>query len=445
MQSKGQLRLFDLTVIVVSLVIGMGIFKTPASIAAKSGIEPIFYSAWLLGGLIALMGAFIFAEIGTRLPVVGAYYKVFSYAFHPSVGFTVNVLILISNAASLAVVALVGAEYCGDLLFGKEMSATFNVAFVILAISIFFVVNLLGLRTSSRTQNILMVLKAALILMLISALFAGNQVEPRGYTQDKLYTFDGANGWLLLVVSMVAVSFTYGGYQQTINFGGEVKNTAILQRGIMLGVVVVILLYLSVNYAYVQVIGFDKMKNATSIGALLFEAWFGRVGARVFDFAMFISVLAYVNILLMSNPRVMYAMSVDGVLPKTFSRQHPKTGAYVSGLIAFSIATIVIAFFGKGVDNILGFSIFLDSIGFVTCALALLLLRKRKVNDHLVTGRLTRFIPLLCILFMAAYLMVNTAVIIDNWKAALTGTGLLLLFVGVYFLSPKKPATDSVL
>ena len=88
--------------IVVSLVIGMGIFKTPATIAAKSGTPLIFFSAWIIGGIIALFGALTYAEIGQRLPVMGGYYKVFAHCYHPGVGFTINVLILISNAASLA-------------------------------------------------------------------------------------------------------------------------------------------------------------------------------------------------------------------------------------------------------------------------------------------------------------------------------------------------------
>lgn len=434
MNNANKLGLFDLTIIVISLVIGMGIFKTPAGIAAKSGTETIFYSAWLIGGAIALTGALVFAEIGARLPVVGAYYKVFSYAYHPAVGFTINTIILISNAASLAVVTLIGAEYCSDLLFGKQMGYAFDITLSVVAVSIFFIVNMLGLKTSSRTQNVLMIVKVALILILISALFAGQVIEPHGYSSDPVRTYDGSNGLLLLVVSMVAVSFTYGGYQQTINFGGEVDKQGTLQKGIIIGIIIVILLYLTVNYAYVQVIGYDKMKNATSIGALLFEAWFGKVGAKLFDFAMFISVLAYVNILLMSNPRVMYAMAVDGVLPKIFSYQHPKTKALVPGLITFSVITVAVTFFGKGVDNILGFSIFLDSMGFMTCALALLILRKRHVNDHLVQqGTLTRLLPVLTILFIMAYAIVATAVVIDNWKAALTGVGLLGLFVIIYF------------
>ncbi len=439
MKTTAKLGLFDLTIIVISLVIGMGIFKTPAGIAAKSGLPSIFFSAWVIGGVIALIGALIFAEIGARLPVVGAYYKVFSYAYHPAVGFTVNTLILISNAASLAVVALIGAEYCSDMLFGKQLGYVFNVSFSAIAVSIFFVVNMMGLKTSSRTQNVLMVLKVALILILISALFAGTAVEPHGYTDDPMRSYDGNNALLLLVISMVAVSFTYGGYQQTINFGGEVNKEGTLQKGIFIGIIIVILLYLTVNYAYVHVLGFDKMKNATSIGALLFEAWFGKVGAKVFDFAMFISVLGYVNILLMSNPRVMYAMSTDGVLPKLFSYQHPETKALVPGLIAFSVITVAIGFFGKGVDNILGFSIFLDSMGFMTSAIALLILRKRHFNDELVKGSLTKLITVFGVIFILAYSVVATAVVIDNWKAALTGVGLLLLFVGVYFVAVHQP------
>jgi APA family basic amino acid/polyamine antiporter len=444
MKQRTQLKLFDLTIIVISLVIGMGIFKTPAGIAAKSGTETIFYAAWALGGVMALMGAFIFAEIGTRLPVVGAYYKVFSYAYHPSVGFTINILILISNAASLAVVALIGAEYCSDLLFGKQIGQLFNVSLSVLAIAIFFVVNLMGLRTSSKALNILMVIKVGLVLILISAFLSGHIIEPHGYTTDPVRVYDGNNGWLLLAISMVAVSFTYGGYQQTINFGGEVKDTGTMQKGILIGIVVVILLYMTVNYSYVQVIGFEKMKNATSIGALLFEAWFGKIGGKLFDFAMFISVLAYVNILLMSNPRVMFAMSEDHVLPKLFSYQHPKTDALVPALVAFSAITVIVVFFGKGVDNILGFSIFLDSLGFITAAAALLILRRKKVNEHLVKSILGRFTPLMTILFILTYIIVAAAVVIDNWEAALTGVGLLVLFLIIYFLfTRKQPASHA--
>ncbi len=431
--SRQRLGLFSLTMIVISLVIGMGIFKTPASIAAKAGTPAIFYAAWIVGGVIALFGALVFAEIGTRLPVVGAYYKVFSYCYHPSVGFTINILILISNAASLAVVALIGADYVSDLLFGHPSDNVFNVTISIVAVGLFYLVNLLGLRTSSGAQNVLMIIKIGLIVLLISSLFSGNTVAPHGYDKGVLNVYDGNNSIKLLIASMVAVSFTYGGYQQTINFGGEVKAGNTLPKGIFIGILVVLCLYLSISYTYVQVIGFDKMKNATVIGALLCEAWFGIKGAKVFDVCMFISVLGYVNVLLMSNPRVMFAMSADKVFPKPFSYQHPKTGVLIPSLSVFAVVTILITFFGKRVNDILDFSIFLDCLGFITAAAALLILRRRNMGSKNVTGAVRKIVPVLCVLFIAAYCVVLYSVIVNNTNAALVGTGLLLLFVGLYF------------
>lgn len=442
MQSKQQLGYFSLTMIVISFVIGMGIFKTPSTVAAKAGTEFIFYAAWLLCGLVALCGALTYSEIGVRLPVTGGYYKVFAYAYHPSIGFTINILILISNAASLAVVVLIGADYVSDLLFSKPSGTLFNVAFAAFAVLLFYGVNLLGLKTSSKTQNILMLFKIGLILLLISSFFTNIQVEPHGYDSGKIYEYTGSNGWLLLMLSLVAVSFTYGGYQQTINFGEEIKNTKTMQRGIVTGMIVVVLLYFALNYVYVQIIGFDKMKNATAIGALLCESWFGTTGAKVFDACMFLGVLAYVNVVLLSNPRVMYAMSNDGVFPKIFSYKHKKTGVLIPGLTVFTLVTLIVTFFGKGVDDVLSFSIFLDCFGMSLSAATLLILRKRKLGEENVKGFIKKITPVLCILFVLAYSIVAIAVVIDKPYAALIGVGLMIIFMLLYFvLYHKKKAT----
>ena len=117
MTPKNKLGLFDFTMIVVSLVIGMGIFRTPANVAAASPTPFIFFVAWIAGGLVALCGALTYAEIGSRLPVMGGYYKVFSYAYHPSIAFAINCIIIVSNAASGAAVALVGGEYITGVIF----------------------------------------------------------------------------------------------------------------------------------------------------------------------------------------------------------------------------------------------------------------------------------------------------------------------------------------
>src|SRR6185437_5828317 len=163
MKPAKELRLFDLTVIVVSFVIGMGIFRTPANVAKAVSSPFIFFSAWIIGGVVALCGALTYAEIGSRLPVTGGYYKIFSYGYHPSIAFAINCIILISNAASLAGASLIGSEYISGVLFphiqDPHILQNRQIAISILSILIFYGVNLLGLKMSSRAQNVLTVIK----------------------------------------------------------------------------------------------------------------------------------------------------------------------------------------------------------------------------------------------------------------------------------------------
>jgi APA family basic amino acid/polyamine antiporter len=182
------------------------------------------------------------------------------------------------------------------------------------------------------------------------------------------------------------------------------------------------------------------MKNANAIGSLLFEAWFGKLGAKVFDFAMVLSVLAYVNVILMSNPRVMFAMSEDKVLPKIFQQKHPKTEALVPGLTMFAITTILVTFFGKGVDDVLSFSIFLDCMGMSTSAATLLILRQKNQGNESVTGALKKWTPIFCVIFVLSYALVALAVVIDKPYSALTALCLVAVVLVMYRLFYYKKA-----
>src|SRR6478736_2683249 len=175
MAKNVKLGVFDCTMIVVSLVIGMGIFRTPANVARQVPDNFLFFFTWIVGGVIALCGALTYAEIGSRLPVTGGYYKIFSYGYHPSIAFAINCIILISNAASLAGVSLIGAEYISGVLFPSvtdfgELQVR-EIAISLFSIILFYGVNLLGLKMSSRTQNVLTVIKISLIILLITPLF----------------------------------------------------------------------------------------------------------------------------------------------------------------------------------------------------------------------------------------------------------------------------------
>jgi APA family basic amino acid/polyamine antiporter len=439
---KSLLNLFDITMIVIGLVIGMGIFRT-ASDSARAAITPnVFFISWIVGGFIALCGALTYAEIGSRYPITGGYYKIFATCYHPSIAFAINCIILISNAASLSGVALIGSEYICEIIFSNAPSDLIKSLVAMSAIILFYGINLLGLRMSSTTQNILMMIKISMILVIVAAIFF-----PSTATSNLSFVPTGEFTVMDYIKSfgmaLVAVSFTYGGYQQTINFGEEVKNPQKnLPRGIFIGILVIILLYLSVSFAYYKVIGFEELKNAKGIAAIVAERMFGPAGRFAFSILLFIAVLAYVNVLLLSNPRVMFAMSEDGILPKAFSKKDEKRDVLTVSLTVYALLSVVVLFFADTFDKILSFTIFLDSIGMAFSAATIFIIRKK--TSHLDKSQIysMKFFPLMPVIFIAAYLFVATSIAIDKPETAITATAVLAGFLILYFITNKrkKPA-----
>jgi basic amino acid/polyamine antiporter, APA family len=447
MRSSSKLSLFDFTMIVVSLVIGMGIFRTPLNVAKAVPSSTVFFLVWIAGGIVALCGALTYAEIGSRLPVTGGYYRVFQYSYHPSIAFGVNCLILVSNAASLAGVAIVGGEYITGIILPASRDEAWRSipanestllllqnGIAIAAIIIFYGINLLGLKMSARTQNVLTVIKISMILLLITPIFfpaaATSSVAALPTTAPGFMDYLKAFG-----IGLVAVSFTYGGYQQTINFGAEVREPAKnISRGIFLGIFIIIALYLTINYAYIHTIGFTNLQNSRNIAAIMASHIFGPAAERILSVLLFLSVLAYVNVLLMSNPRVMFAMSEDGILPDIFKKVHPTTGALTVSLTAFAGICIVLVLGFKGFDKILSFTIFLDCFGMILSAGSIFMLR-RKTRHLDNTGIFTmKLYPLQPVIFILAYSFVAISLLVNETRLSLIGLAVLAGFTCLYFI-----------
>jgi basic amino acid/polyamine antiporter, APA family len=433
---KTKIGLFDFTMIVVSLVIGMGIFRTATDSAKESLTPAIYFTAWIVGGIVALCGALTYAEIGSRLPVTGGYYKIFSYAYHPSIAFAINCIILISNAASLAVVALIGAGYL-QLAFFPDAGNSFKTIIAIVSVALFYGINLLGLKMSARAQTLLMLFKISLLIFLASGLFFAKQnaVNPP-------FLGNGNSSFSNIILSfgaaMVAVSFTYGGYQQTINFGNEVSNPMRnIPKGIFVGIAIIIAIYLLVNTSYYKVVGFNWMQNRPEGGEVGFELaknMVGVKGATIFSGLLFFGVLTYVNALLLSNPRVMYAMSQDGVLPKSFAKTTPKKGVLFVSLTVFTLLCIVVLFNSSKIDELLSFSIFLDCFGMILSAATIFTLRKKTkdLNDKGIYQ--VKYYPLIPIVFIVAYIFVAISIFITKTKLAYIAIAVFSFFMLLYLI-----------
>jgi len=443
MTPKNKLGLFDLTMIVVGLVIGMGIFRT-SSDAANAAVTPaLFFIAWFAGGMIALCGALTYAEIGSRFPATGGYYKVFAECYHPSIAFAINCIILISNAASMSGVALIGSEYISQVIFKTTPDNTTRALIAMIPIIIFYFVNLLGLRMSSTAQNILMIIKIGMLVLLISSIFfiTGDANASTVAVVKEFSTMDYIKSF---GVALIAVSFTYGGYQQTINFGEEVHQPRkTIPKGIFIGILIIISLYLAVSYAYYNAIGFEDLKTSRGIASIVVEKMFGPTGRTIASVLLFIAVLAYVNVLLLSNPRVMYAMSMDKILPRPFQKKDEKKDVLTVSLTVFAAMGIIVLFFAKEFNQILGFTIFLDSIGMATSAATIFILRKRTKHLDGTGIYKMKLYPLLPLIFIAAYIFVGISIAVDTPDLALIGTGVFAAFLLIYFLVTKLKTNNN--
>jgi basic amino acid/polyamine antiporter, APA family len=440
---SGKLNLFDLTMIVVGLVIGMGIFRT-SSDAANAAVTPsLFFIAWFVGGMVALCGALTYAEIGSRFPATGGYYKIFAECYHPSVAFAINCIILISNAASMSGVSLIGSEYISQVIFHENPGNTTIALIAMVPIILFYFVNLLGLRMSATAQNILMIIKIGMLVLLISSIFfipsTNQQVAEVAITEFSSMDYVRSFG-----VALIAVSFTYGGYQQTINFGEEVNEPKkTIPKGIFIGIIIIISLYLAVSYAYYNAIGFEQLKSSRGIASIVVEKMFGPAGKTVASILLFIAVLAYVNVLLLSNPRVMYAMSRDRILPAAFEKRNEKRDVLTVSLTVFAAMGIIVLFFANEFNRILSFTIFLDSIGMATSAATIFILRKRTKHLDGTGIYKMKLYPLLPLIFISAYIFVGTSIAFDTPDLALIGTGVFAAFLIIYFLVTRFKANNN--
>jgi basic amino acid/polyamine antiporter, APA family len=197
---------------------------------------------------------------------------------------------------------------------------------------------------------------------------------------------------------------------------------------------IIITLYLAVSFAYYNAIGFEDLKTSRGIASIVAEKMFGPTGRMVSSVLLFVAVLAYVNVLLLSNPRVMYAMSEDGILPASFRKKDEKKDVLTVSLTAFAAIGIIVLCFAKTFDKILGFTIFLDSIGMATSAATIFIIRKR--TRHLDGSGIykMKLYPLMPLVFIAAYIFVGISIWVNTPELAWTGLAVFAAFLLIYFI-----------
>ncbi len=411
-----RLGTFDTAMVVVSLVVGIGIFRTPAIVARATGTPGFFLLAWGIGGLVSLVGALVFAEIGSRHPRAGGYYRVVADCYHPALAFSLNWAQTLMQGAGAAGVAFIGAEYLVGLLL-PERRGTNSVLYVALCLMlVLLLLNGLGIRVGAGTQNVLSMVK---IVMIVGLAVAALALAPKASGQPVAPSAAPAG----LAAALIPVFYAYGGYHMTMNLGADVKDAKRrFPLAVTAGMLTVVGLYLVLNFAYVRTLGAEGVAESKLVAAALARASLGGAGEAVVSVLIFLSAAGFVNATVLQMPRSYYAMAEDGVLPRVFLRVAPRTQVSMAGLLLFGATMLVPAFLLGSFEKLLNYVIFTDMLTLVVVSSTLFVLRKRGEGGD-GAFRIAGF-PVLPALYVLALFAVAAHVAVTEARLALAGTAI---------------------
>ncbi len=341
-----RLGVWDAAMIVIGGVIGAGIFRTPAAVAERTSGSMQMLVLWVVGGLVALIGALCFAELGARRPQAGGTYIYLREAWGVLPAFLCGwTILLITYPGSVAAVAITFSDYlCPVLALPPICVQPVAVAAIVFIVGI----NLFGVRAGAWIQNIFTVLKLLAIALLVAAGLV--LVRTRLGLLPASPTQTSVSNWTL-IGAMMPVMFSYSGFNYVNNLAGEVRHPQrTLPRALGLGLVGVIACYVLTNLAYLVGLGHAGLAASQAPATDVMSQLLGPRGATVMAVGIACSTFGFCNVTLASGARVLQAMSADGlffpVVGKVDTRFHvPQLALVVLG--AWSIVLILSGTFGQ--------------------------------------------------------------------------------------------------
>jgi APA family basic amino acid/polyamine antiporter len=416
--------------IVVSGIIGSGIFINPYVVAQKVETPFLILAVWIAGGVIALCGAFVFAELSTVLPRVGGQYAFFREAFHPLIGFLHGwSLLLIIQSGATAAVAVACGKYIVSLGGFPADTAT-PIAIAILAALVVF--HSCGIKPGAVLINVITLGKTGAIAILVLAAFAVTRHS--GITFEPLVPprLHGAGLVSAFFAGLVPTMFAYGGWQNSNFVVEEMRDPQRnLPRAILIGVAIVITVYVAANIAYVHVLSAPALAATPTPAAALATEVLGARGADLISALVILSTFGFLNLALMTAPRVYYAMAQDGLFFATVARTSPRTHVPVAAIVTQGVLAAVFALLNT-YDRLLGYAVFADWIFFALAGVALMVFRRTRPDAP--RPYRTPLYPIVPLVFVIAGAGIVLNTFIDDPSNAAIGSVIITVGVPVFFL-----------
>jgi len=424
---RRELGLFSAALLVVGGIIGSGIFFTPAETARNLPSGAWVLGVWSLGGVVALAGALTYAELGAMLPEAGGAYVYVREAFGRLPAFLLGWMTLLMIASgAIAAVAMGFAGYLERFVPLDAVGGRIGVA--ALTIVLLTATNYLGVKPGTVTANVFTLSKILALgaLIVVGAVVTVGLPAP---VANAPVAPPLANGF---AAAFVAVLFTIGGWQQTNMVAGEIRDPArTLPRALAIGIAIVIAIYLGANLVYLKALGRDGLAASQAVAADAAQRFIGARGATAITLAAMLSIFGFVNVALLTNARVLYALGKDGAFVTAAAKVHPRYGSPHVALMMLGGWSLVLLFATRGaIGTLLSGVVFADWIFFGLGAASVFVLRRTRPDaprPYRVLGY-----PFMPAFFVACAVVGIVSAYVSALEMSLVGTGMLVAGVVLY-------------
>jgi APA family basic amino acid/polyamine antiporter len=437
-----KIGLFPATNIVVANMIGAGIFTTSGLLMAGLNSPVLMITLWIVGGIIALCGAISYGELGAAMPGAGGEYLFLSRLYNPLLGFLSGwVSFIVGFSAPIAASALGFSEYFTRALpgipawFSNSGIMGQNATKVFLAVSvilIFTFIHYRGIKYGTIVQNILTLLKVALVVFLLLAGFISGNGNVSNFSHGAGVS-QGLAGWKTIGLSLMWIMFAYSGWNASTYMGAEIKDPLkTLPRSLLAGTGLVVLIYVAVNCLYVYSIRPDEMKGVISVGGLAMGKLFGQSADTLFSlliaFALFSSLSAFIII----GPRVYYSMAKDGLFFKSISKIHPRFEVPSNSILLQGAIAVILALSGT-FEQILTYMGFALGLFPLFTVFGVFIQRRNNRNAPRLPGY-----PVAQVVYIAAGLMILVLSYMERPVESTIATATVLVGIPAYYLFRKN-------
>ncbi|HEY5258550.1 MAG TPA: amino acid permease [Candidatus Baltobacteraceae bacterium] len=426
----------DAALIVMGGIIGSGIFRNPSVVAKQLHNGPLIVLAWVAGGAFAILGALLFAELASRRPSNGGLYAYVRDAYHPFVAFEYGwTLLLVSQSGGMAAAALIFSAYVAPFAGLDPNSALIGKVVPIGVLAILTAINCMGVRVAASTQNVFMLLKIAAIAGLIGiGLFAPQATA--AVAAEQAATSNGFGLFAIFMLALVPVIFSYSGWQTASFMTAELRDPEkSLPRGMIYGVLAVVVLYVAVTLVCLHVLGVNGLSNTGTPASDVMSLVLGPIGQRIMALIVALSTLGFLSNQILVSPRVYFQMARDGVFFKLLARVNPKTLVPVVAIVLQGVAAAVITCW-QGYANIVDSVTAIDEIFFGLAAIALIVFRNRDRRDGVdarIGYRMPGY-PYTTVLFLIVAWGVVVNLLVSRPQDGAVSVGFLLAGVAAYYL-----------